>query len=315
MTQEKPKFIISTSQIVINRKNQVPVFVPKTDKRFGKIVELLKAEDWEGLEGALTGSLKNKILAYAEGKVRVDENDDVFIGEDKEAIPKVIGRKIVEFYKEGLPIDPIVRFWIKLRKNPSNRSQTQLFGFLEANKIPISNGGNFIAYKKVSVKEGKLVDTRTLTLDNSVGTTVKMNRADVDDDPNQTCSRGLHVAGWDYAQGFSGQVLVEVEVNPENVVAVPVDYNNQKMRVCEYTVVNVCEAQIDEILRNSKTESDNRKAIEAATEKAAKDAETQVANFANMSPVEIADFIKNTTGRDINAEALQAELRKKNIRV
>lgn len=312
---EKPKFIVSTTQIVINRKNQVPVFIQKTDKRFTKIVELLKAEDWEGLEVALTGSLKNKILQYAGGKLRVDENDDVFIGEDTEAIPKIIGRKIVEFYKEGLPIDPIVKFWINLRKNPSHRSQTQLFGFLEANHIPIKEDGTFVAYKKVSVVDGVLMDTYSRTIDNSVGKTIKMNRADVDDNPNQTCSKGLHVAGWVYAQGFGGQVLVEVEVNPENVVAVPTDYNNQKMRVCEYTVVNVCEEKIDEILRNSKAGADNRKAVKAAEEIATQKAEEKVKNFADMSPEAILAFIKETTGRDIEAEALQAELRKKNIRL
>jgi len=312
---EKPKFIISTTQIVITRKNQAPVFIQKTDSRFAKVVECLKKEDWENLDVILTGSLKNKILQYADGKIRVDENGDVFIGEDKEAIPAVIGKKIVEFYKEGFPIDPIVRFWVNLRKNPSHRSQTQLFGFLEANHIPIKEDGTFSAYKKVTVVDGVLMDSYSRTIDNSVGKTIKMNRAEVDDDPNRTCSKGLHVAGWDYAQGFSGDVLVEVEVNPENVVAVPTDYNNQKMRVCEYTVVNVCHEKIDEILRNSKAEADNRKAVEAAKEVATKKAEEKVKSFAEMSPEEILAFIKETTGRDIEAEALQAELRKKNVRV
>jgi Ran GTPase-activating protein (RanGAP) involved in mRNA processing and transport len=33
--------------------------------------------------------------------------------------------------------------------------------------------------------------------------------------------------------------MLEVKVNPRDVVAVPVDYNNAKMRVCEYVVLSV----------------------------------------------------------------------------
>lgn len=314
---EKPKFIISTQQIVISRKNQPPVFVQKSDKRFAKVIELLKAEDWEGLDVVLTGSLKNKILAYGGGKIRIGENDEVFIGDDETAIPKVIGQKIVAFYKEGLPIDPIVKFWLKLRENPSNRSQAQLFLFLERNQIPITEDGTFIAYKKVSVEAGKLVDTRTRKIDNSVGKVVKMNRADVDDNPENTCSHGLHVAGWDYAQGFGGTVLLEVSVDPKNVVAVPPDYGNQKMRVCEYEVVNTCEEKIDEILRNSKAEFEKKEAIKKAEETAEENAKTKVdstvANFANMKPEEILAFIKETTGRDVEAEALKKAVRAKGL--
>ena len=313
----EPKYIISATQIVISRKNQPPVFVQKSDKRFAKVIELLKAKDWENLEVVLTGSLKNKILNYANGKIKIDEHDQVFIGEDTKPIPKVIGQRIVAFYKEGFPIDPIVNFWLKLRENPSSSSQSQLYSFLERNQIPITENGNFVAYKKVTVKNGKLVDTHTQTIDNSVGVTVSMPRSEVDDNPENTCSHGLHVAGWDYAQGFGGSVLLEVEVNPKNVVAVPPDYGNQKMRVCEYTVVNTCEEKIDEILRNSKADFEKKEAIrkteEAVTEAAKAKVDKTVADFANMTPAEIAAFIKETTGRDIEAEALKKAVLAKGI--
>lgn len=34
-------------------------------------------------------------------------------------------------------------------------------------------------------------------------------------------------------------VLLEVKIHPKDVVAIPTDYNQQKMRVCEYTVLAV----------------------------------------------------------------------------
>jgi len=313
----EPKYIISTTQIVISRTNQPPVFIKNSDKRFAKVIQLLKDKDWEGLEVALTGSLKNKILKYGNGQIRINDADEVFIGTDEKPIPKVIGQKIVAFYKEGLPIDPIVSFWLNLRENPSSSSQSQLFNFLERNQIPITENGTFIAYKKVSVHNGKLVDSHTRTIDNSVGKTVSMPRSEVDDNPENTCSHGLHVAGWDYAQGFSGSVLLEVEVNPKNVVAVPPDYGNQKMRVCEYTVVNTCEEKIDEILRNSKAEFEKKEAIanaeKAANEAAKEKVDKTVANFSAMSPAEIAAFIKETTGRDIEGEALKRAVYEKGL--
>jgi hypothetical protein len=67
-----------------------------------------------------------------------------------------------------------------------------------------------------------------------------MDRGKVDADRERTCSAGLHVAAWNYAESFyfNGHLL-EVEVNPRDVVAVPTDYNNEKMRTCEYKVVRV----------------------------------------------------------------------------
>jgi bifunctional DNA-binding transcriptional regulator/antitoxin component of YhaV-PrlF toxin-antitoxin module len=69
-----------------------------------------------------------------------------------------------------------------------------------------------------------------------------MKRSEVDDDPAVTCSRGLHVAAFPYARDFypNGKMM-EVKVNPMDVVAVPDDYNAQKMRVCKYVVLRECE--------------------------------------------------------------------------
>lgn len=70
-----------------------------------------------------------------------------------------------------------------------------------------------------------------------------MSRNQVNEDATQTCSHGLHVANWDYAHNVysagSDAVMLEVEVNPADVVAVPVDYNQAKMRVCKYKVLGV----------------------------------------------------------------------------
>jgi len=70
---------------------------------------------------------------------------------------------------------------------------------------------------------------------NNIGSVLKMDRTKVDDNPNRTCSAGLHVCSQGYVK--FGERLLHVAVDPEHVVAVPTDYNNSKMRVCEYEVL------------------------------------------------------------------------------
>jgi hypothetical protein len=63
-----------------------------------------------------------------------------------------------------------------------------------------------------------------------------MPREECDSDPTVTCSSGLHVGSMEYVAqfGYSDSVILECLINPRHVIAVPIDYNNTKMRVCEY---------------------------------------------------------------------------------
>lgn len=131
-----------------------------------------------------------------------------------------------------MPFEPLVKFAENLLANPSERSVQELFNFLSVNDHPITNKGTFVAYKKV---RSSFLDIHSGTMDNSVGKVVSMPRESVNPDCNVTCSYGLHVANWDYAKNHFGShedIMLEVEVNPRDVVSVPVDYNSAKMRVC-----------------------------------------------------------------------------------
>ena len=85
------------------------------------------------------------------------------------------------------------------------------------------------------------VDSYSGTIKQSIGSVVKMPREECDSDRNQTCSTGLHVGAWDYSKNFSGNTMIYIKVNPMNVVAVPTDYNNGKLRCCEYQIVGIAE--------------------------------------------------------------------------
>lgn len=95
---------------------------------------------------------------------------------------------------------------------------------------------NFTGHKAV---KSDYKDKYTGSLDNSPGLVVKMPRNLVNSDKHETCSSGLHVGSLEYAKAFASgdDKVVTVKVWPCNVVSVPVDYDGQKLRACEYEVV------------------------------------------------------------------------------
>ena len=161
---------------------------------------------------------------------------------DGEETPEFLQDKIFAFMELGINYDYLAEFWRNLRDNPSFRARRDLYAFLNKNGHPITENGCFLAYKKV---RANYTDSYSGKFDNSIGTVVEMEREQVDDDPTRICSTGLHVANLNYAKSFGGERLVVCEVNPKDVVAIPVDYNQEKMRVCCYKVVSDFEELIE----------------------------------------------------------------------
>jgi len=100
--------------------------------------------------------------------------------------------------------------------------------------MPITPDGHFLAYKKV---RANYKDVHSGTMDNSVGQIVEMERHEVDDNKDVTCSTGLHFCGMSYLSCFGGDRTVIVKINPADVVAIPSDYNDAKGRACRYEVI------------------------------------------------------------------------------
>jgi len=67
-----------------------------------------------------------------------------------------------------------------------------------------------------------------------------MPRNLVDSDDRNTCSTGLHACSYEYLNYYihdENDRIVLVEINPRDVVSIPIDYNNTKLRCCRYKVV------------------------------------------------------------------------------
>lgn len=213
----------------------VPVGTPAYDD----VMRLIKSNaDPATIISACDLAERVKLKCHCSGLFSTDEDNTVWIG--KEKCPKALSDRIIDFVEHGLPFEPLIKFWNNCVANPDPRARTDLFAFLEHNGHPITEDGCFIAYRKVTPD---FKDHRTKTMDNRVGQTVRMERSQCNSNPDETCSAGLHVAAIDYAWSFSNGPTVCVKVNPKNVVAIPRDYNNQKMRCCEFTVLSVHESE------------------------------------------------------------------------
>lgn len=150
-------------------------------------------------------------------------------------------------------ITAIGRFITRLDSNPSARSVSSLYDWIEANGLTVNSEGFIVAYKGVNNNGNGYVSVHSGTafvdgvqhtgqIPNAVGSVVTMPRNKVQDDPSVACHTGLHVGSHSYASSF-GRHLLTVTVDPADVVSVPTDCGAAKMRVCRYTVVAVNDAK------------------------------------------------------------------------
>jgi len=205
--------------------NHKTVQIRKGDPRFEDVLQAIREKRLNDIP-----ALADMQSAF-EG-TGIEIRDGVLVDNEK-SMPKELSDRILKFKEQQLPYDALFKFWENLKKNPSYNSRAMLYKFLEHNGHPLTEDGCFIAYRGVTED---FKDVHTKTFDNKPGSVCEMPRSEVDDDPNKTCSAGLHVACFDYAKGF-GEKMVEVKVNPADVVCVPVDYNGTKMRTCRFEVV------------------------------------------------------------------------------
>ena len=183
--------------------------------------------------------IERSIRASADtDNVKIIDGEVLFQGEP---IHNSLTTRIITMADEGFDIVHMVRFLENLMMNPSYRAVNELYNFLEAGAIPITENGTFLSYKKINEN---YKDCYTNSIDNSIGATVTMNRNHVNEDSAQTCSAGLHLCSYDYLPSYGvkpGARVVICEVHPKDVVSIPDDYNNTKMRVCAYVVIGEVE--------------------------------------------------------------------------
>jgi hypothetical protein len=215
--------------VVIGSK---PHTISKSHITFQKVLDAIKAQDWNLVKDIIEPV--KVVLNYGKGNVSVQGEELFWKGKP---MHNALTTRMIAMLQDGFPVEPLVNFMENLMTNPSKRAVTELYGFLEKNSLPITPDGCFLAYKKV---RNDFLDIHSGTMDNSVGKIVEMERNEVDDNKDQTCSTGLHFCSQDYlphfGNGYDSRVVI-LKINPADVVSIPSDYNNAKGRACRYEVV------------------------------------------------------------------------------
>lgn len=234
-------YVINDDQNITMYLNGEMEVVNNEHPNFKKIVNCLEESRWNDvfplldLRGAIS-KLVHKQLEF---------KDDTLYHNGKELDGALI-EFIINMAQHGSDdIQPFMRFLNKVQKNPSVRAQKELYGFLRSGKIPITQSGNILTYKRI---RANWKDCHSNTMDNSIGNVVRMKRLSVDNNSNNTCSTGLHVCSYDYLGHFSGDRIVVCEVHPRDVVSIPSDYQNAKMRCCKYKVIKEVSNNTSDIL-------------------------------------------------------------------
>lgn len=169
---------------------------------------------------------------------------------DGDPVNDAVSETILRFYggheKDWMPL---VNFMEKIALNPNEHSREQLFRWLAKHSFAIAPDGDIIAYKGVTGngKDFKSSHSGTARVNGVLhankqiptqpNTVVEMPRSTVAWDPKVACHTGLHAGNWRYASTFASTTL-RVKINPRDVVSVPTDSNDEKMRVCRYRVLD-----------------------------------------------------------------------------
>lgn len=214
------------------------------------ICEAYALGDAEQLETLI--SVRKTLENFGQGIIRIEGNT-MFYGERQ--INTGLATRIVKLMNEGKEnfAKPLINFMENVLLNPSKRAIDDLFEWLEKSNLPITPCGHFLAWKIVR-KDFK--DEYTGTFDNSPGKIVEVARNEVDENPDRTCSHGLHICSSAYLPHYGNvsggtSTIVMVKVNPRDVVAFPRDYNLAKGRVARYEVLKEVTKQQTETMFDS----------------------------------------------------------------
>lgn len=210
--------------------------VDASHKNWEEILNAIRAEDFEAIPGLI--NIAKAIQTYVSagtGLVNIIVNEDHgTITYGGKTLHSMIVDRIMQMREDGFNINPMLKFLDNLMDNPSKRAVDELYGFLQYGKLPITEDGHFIAYKRVRADYKSVYDGKT---DNSIGTKLSMPRNLVNENSQQTCSDGLHFCSHEYLKSFSGERIIVLKINPRDVVSIPADYNNTKGRACGYEVI------------------------------------------------------------------------------
>ena len=218
---------------------------------FSKALEAYKVNDWDAFIGCVNPTIRLKSLYASYEGIEVKDGNLYVFGDP---VHSTLATRVLSFLEAGLDCVYLFKFILKLNLNPSKRAVDELYTFLEHRALPITDNGNFLAYKAVREDYSDKYSGKFI---NTIDAVLEMPRNKVDDDKNVGCSYGFHAGTVEYAKDFMGREghLMLVEINPADVVSIPTDCQFQKLRTCKYKVVGEYEIDLTDPLYASRFET------------------------------------------------------------
>lgn len=241
---------------VYDPKTKQPITVHESNLNYKPLYEALMNDR---LNEALDLIDENQVInKVTNGRVQVI-GDKVLL--DGSELHSSETKKLIDLVSEGKAPDRWFRFIEKLHANPSYNCRMQAYNFINHAGMCMTETGNLIGYKGVqdnfysqhgntnnTIIQGSVNGSGQIL--NNPGSTIEMNRINVDDNPDNGCSSGLHVGSHKYADSWAGESgkLLLIEYSPTDIVSVPNDCNHEKLRVCKYQVIEECNGR--QVLNN-----------------------------------------------------------------
>jgi hypothetical protein len=220
---------------------------------FSKALDAYKADDWDTFVACVNPTIRLKSLYASYEGIEVKDGNLYVFGDP---VHSTLANRVISFLEHGLDCVHLFKFILKLNLNPSKRAVDELYTFLEHRALPITDNGNFLAYKAV---RADYTDKHTGKFLNTVDAVLEMPRNKVDDDKNVGCSYGFHAGTVEYAKDFmsrDGHLMI-VEINPADVVSIPTDCQFQKLRTCKYKVVGEYEIDLTDPMYASRFQTED----------------------------------------------------------
>lgn len=225
--QKAIPFVLKDKYLSVTVKGQ-PYSFAEAHPSFKPIKEALEAGKFKEASKLIITS--KMVSAQSAGKAKVDRGVVTFNGEP---IDTRLSKKILELVHAGQSVGHLLKFMENVHKNPWKEAPAELYTFLEQRNMPITDDGCFVAYKVV---KSNYTDCHTGTISNRIGQIVLFPRSSADPNRRNECSYGLHFCALNYARNFSGDKVMAIKINPEDVVSIPYSEGG-KGRCVKYEVI------------------------------------------------------------------------------
>lgn len=229
---------ISDKTITIVVDRQVHTVQRSAANADALIAELAKGEfaDLETIKAM--ASVKNYIVYLSQGRISLTDAGIQFMGE---LVNSYMTERIMRHHAEGVDVAPMLAFMDRVMNHPILGIQQDIYKWCEKGDMPFTAEGHIIAYKKVDMNWRSYHASPDGThLYHPIGGYVEMERSAVDPRRDYTCSTGLHFCSYDYLNAYqgknTGRILI-LSIDPQDIIAIPTDYNQTKGRACRYRII------------------------------------------------------------------------------